>query len=97
MAIPSQTQSRARAPAGIPSAVINHDHLPDGALIKPRDFCALTSWSASTLKRRWKDGTLPEPIRLGPNSLRWRAADVRSFLARLADGGIQRMEGGLQS
>jgi predicted DNA-binding transcriptional regulator AlpA len=84
MVAATQTQSKPRTSEGIPAAAINLEHLPDDALLKPRDFCALTSWSSSTLKRKWQDGTIPMPIRLGQNSLRWRAADVRATLSRLA-------------
>ena len=73
-----------RSTEGVAQVAINLDWLPDDALLKSRDFCALTSWSSSTLKRKWQDGTIPEPIRLGRNSLRWRVADIRATLAGLA-------------
>lgn len=89
MATTIQTHPKPQASESIPLAVINLEHLPDDALLKSRDFCALTGWSFSTLKRKWQDGTIQEPIRLSKNSLRWRAAYVRGALSRLASGSIR--------
>jgi predicted DNA-binding transcriptional regulator AlpA len=37
--------------------------------------------------RRWMDaGILPQPLRLGPATLRWRASEVRAALKKLPHG-----------
>jgi predicted DNA-binding transcriptional regulator AlpA len=32
-------------------------------------------------------GDFPRPLRIGPKTVRWRAADVEAYLATLATGG----------
>lgn len=62
----------------------NFEELPDSAQIGPRDMCALLSCSNETLKRRWKAGVIPVPIRHSHNMLRWNVGEVRSALAKMA-------------
>ncbi len=39
------------------------------------------SVSRATLRRMCRDGIAPKPIRIGRRGIRWRAAEVESFLA----------------
>lgn len=76
--------SRKTAPQQIPAATRNFEKLPDSAQIGPRDMCALLSCSNETLKRRWRAGVIPAPIRHSHNMLRWNVGEVRSALAKMA-------------
>jgi predicted DNA-binding transcriptional regulator AlpA len=42
--------------------------------------------SKKTLRRWVRDGTLPQPVVLGPATLRFRASEVRAHLKRLVHG-----------
>lgn len=54
--------------------------LPD-ALLKIQTVGTVTGLSASSLYRKTAAGEFPEPVRLGARCTRWRAADVRAWLA----------------
>lgn len=56
-------------------------HVDDARLNLPT-VCALTGWSASTVWRRVRDGTLAKPERFGVRCTRWKAQDVRRCLAQ---------------
>jgi predicted DNA-binding transcriptional regulator AlpA len=72
------------APRGVSPTLKNFEALPDSAQIGPRDMCSLLSCSNETLKRRWKAGVIPVPIRHSHNMLRWNVGEVRSALAKMA-------------
>lgn len=55
-------------------------NLPD-ALLKVATVGAVTALSASSIFRKTAAGEFPEPVRLGARCTRWRAADVRAWLA----------------
>jgi len=57
--------------------------LPDALLKKPT-VSAVTGLSGSTIDRKTAAGAFPAPIKLGTRCTRWRAADVRSWLAAQA-------------
>jgi predicted DNA-binding transcriptional regulator AlpA len=76
--------SRKIATQEVSPATRNFDQLPDSAQIGPRDMCALLSCSNETLKRRWKAGVIPLPIRHSHSMLRWNVGEVRSALAKMA-------------
>lgn len=76
--------SRKTTPQKTPAAALNFDKLADSAQIGPRDMCALLSCSNETLKRRWKAGVIPVPIRHSQSMLRWNVGEVRSALAKMA-------------
>ena len=45
------------------------------------ELCPILSVSKSTVTRWVARGTFPRPVRLGPNSVAWRRADVNLWLA----------------
>ncbi|MEO1138127.1 MAG: helix-turn-helix domain-containing protein [Pseudomonadota bacterium] len=49
-------------------------------LLSPRDVATLLGVSAATLWRRSKDGTLPEPVKIG-GLTRFRRAEIERFIA----------------
>ena len=59
--------------------------LPD-ALLKIQTVATVTALSASSIFRKTAAGEFPEPVRLGARCTRWRAADVRAWLAAQVAG-----------
>ena len=62
------------------SVVRNFDNLPDSALLDIRAVSVLACRSRASLWRDVRDGRLPKPIAIGPQTKRWRVADVRAYL-----------------
>jgi predicted DNA-binding transcriptional regulator AlpA len=56
------------------------DKLPDNALADVFEIHVLSGRSIPSLWRDVQEGRLASPIKLGPNSTRWRVGDVRLFL-----------------
>lgn len=54
--------------------------LPD-ALLKIQTVGTVVGLSSSSIHRKTAAGEFPAPIRLGARCTRWRAADVRAWLA----------------
>lgn len=50
------------------------------ALLTTTTACAVTGLSTATLYRLAAAGKL-KPVKMGPRCTRWRAADVRAFMA----------------
>jgi prophage regulatory protein len=50
-------------------------------LIRKPQVLARVPWSDTTLWRRVKDGTFPKPVRISPNCVAWREADVEAWIA----------------
>lgn len=59
--------------------------LDESRWVKVSDLCRLTSLSRRTVFRLLAQGRIPEPVRLGPRLLRWRARDVEKFLEQGAE------------
>ncbi len=59
--------------------------LPD-ALLKIQTVGTVTGLSASSIFRKTAAGEFPDPVRLGARCTRWRAADVRAWLAAQVAG-----------
>ena len=53
--------------------------LPDDAFTDIKVVCAVCDRSPSSVLRDVKAGRLASPIKIGPNAVRWRVGDVRSF------------------
>lgn len=62
----------------------NLDALPASAMLSAADLSDMFRVSLNTVWRWSKAGRLPAPVKLGPNSTRWRAGDVREALDRIA-------------
>jgi predicted DNA-binding transcriptional regulator AlpA len=54
-------------------------------LLTTRDAAKMLSVSPGTLLKMGNDGTLPPPLRMGRNLVRWRLRDLRRFIGRGAD------------
>ncbi|HZR36242.1 MAG TPA: hypothetical protein VFA75_12775 [Nevskia sp.] len=68
----------------IPIALAAFDDLPDSALVPQPVVEALWGISPSTVLRRVKNKTLPEPERFGTRCTRWRVGDLRKSMAKAA-------------
>jgi len=69
-------------PAIINPQPLHAAQLPD-ALLKVHTVGAVTGLSASSIFRKTAAGEFPAPIKLGARCTRWRARDVRAWLASL--------------
>ncbi len=49
-------------------------------IIRKAELLEITGLSSASLYRRMKEGDLPLPVRLGPNSVGWRASEVQEWL-----------------
>lgn len=52
-------------------------------LLTPRQVSDMMKVDVSTLYRWHRAGTFPAPIRIAPQSTRWRLADVRAAIAAM--------------
>ena len=66
--------------SNLPARVQQFDMLPDSALMNVREISLLSGKSTATLWRDVHSERLASPIKVGPNSTRWRVGDVRRFL-----------------
>ncbi len=55
--------------------------LPDDALSNVYEIEVLSGRSNASIWRDVREGRLAPPIKIGPNSTRWRVSDVRRYLA----------------
>ena len=58
----------------------NLDTLPASAMLSAADLAGLLRVSTNTVWRLAKVGRLPEPLRIGENTTRWKAGEVREAL-----------------
>ena len=55
-------------------------------ILRPRDVCRVIGLSRTTLWRWQRAGDFPRPVRLGRNSIGWRASTVQEWIdARSSD------------
>ena len=57
------------------------DHLPACAFVRLKVVRILYACSSATIWRRVKHGSLPSPVKLGPNHTAWSVADLREDLS----------------
>lgn len=59
--------------------------LPPSAMLSAADLAGMMGVSLNTVWRWAKAGRLPAPRRIGPNTTRWMAGEVRAAIDRLAE------------
>ena len=65
-------------------------------ILRLPEVMRLTGLSKGTIHRRYRDGTFPRPLRLGPQSIGWPRAEILEWLESLPrvgaalDGGRDR-------
>lgn len=62
----------------------NLEELPPGALLTISDTASLLKVSGITVRRWSASGRLPPLLKIGPNSVRINAGELRAALAKLA-------------
>ena len=72
--------SQSPHPTNLPLRVQHFDTLPDSALMNVGEVSLLSGKSIATLWRDVQAERIAHPIKVGPNSTRWRVGDVRRFL-----------------
>ena len=61
----------------------NFSQLPDTALLSAREINQLTGRSRTSIWRDVTRGLLAEPVKIGPQTVRWHVGDVRTYLQGL--------------
>jgi predicted DNA-binding transcriptional regulator AlpA len=72
--------------ATLPAALRDFHALPDDALVSQPVVQGLFDISGATAWRWVKSGTLPSPVKIGPNSTRWHVGTLRRVLAERVGG-----------
>ena len=65
----------------------NFSQLPDNALLSSREINQLTGRSRTSIWRDVMRGLLAEPVKIGPQAVKWRVSDVRHFLNGICPNG----------
>lgn len=52
-------------------------------LLRLRDVMHLCGLGRSTIYRKIKDTTFPEPVRVGPGAVRWKESAIMAWIATL--------------
>lgn len=53
-------------------------------LISKSELMGMLSWSEASIDRKVReDANFPQPVRLGPGTIRWRQDEVEKFIRRL--------------
>ena len=68
----------------IPDALRHFDSLPDSAHVRQPVVEALYGFSASTVWRHVRAGTIPAPRKLSERCTVWNVGEVRAALAKAA-------------
>lgn len=49
-------------------------------IVRRKEALVMLGVSSATLHRRLKDGTVPQPLRLGPNSVGWKESTILAVI-----------------
>jgi predicted DNA-binding transcriptional regulator AlpA len=60
-------------------------NVPDNALLRLPQVLTLIPISRSSWWASCKSGRYPKPVKLGPRTTAWRAADINALLEKLAN------------
>lgn len=64
------------------------DKIPDNALLRLPQVLALIPISKSAWWAGCKSGRFPKPIKIGPRTTVWKAADIAALLERISKGEV---------
>ena len=62
-------------------------------IVRLPEVMRLTGLSKTTIHRRYRAGTFPRPLRLGPQSIGWRREEVLAWLESLPRAGANAGDG----
>ena len=54
---------------------------PDDRLLRLGDVLVRSGLSRSTIYRKMREGSFPEPLKVGVRAVRWRESEIESWLA----------------
>lgn len=52
----------------------------ENRILRLREVMRLTGLSKTTIYRRYRDGTFPRPLKLGPQSVGWRRREILEWI-----------------
>ena len=52
-----------------------------GRLLRLSEVIALTGYSCSSIYRKMRDVSFPEPLKMGARAVRWRESEIEAWLA----------------
>ena len=55
----------------------------ENRIVRLPEAAELTGLSRPTIHRRYRQGTFPAPVKLGPNSIGWRLVDLQEWIDSL--------------
>lgn len=76
--------ARQRKAQKLAEQVALFDSLPSNARVALPLVCALLGRSRASIYRDVREGRIPAPEKAGLRSIRWKAGDVRQYLAGVA-------------
>ena len=56
-------------------------------MLRLGEVMRLTGLSKTTIYRRYRDGTFPRPLKLGPQSIGWRRGEILEWIESLPRAG----------
>ena len=59
----------------------------ENRILRLGEVMRLTGLSKTTIYRRYRDGTFPRPLKLGPQSIGWRRGEILEWLESLPRAG----------
>ena len=66
----------------------------ENRILRLREVMRLTGLSKTTIYRRYRDGTFPRPLKLGPQSIGWRRGEILEWLESRPRAGAAAGDGG---
>ncbi len=51
-----------------------------GRLLRLSEVVALTGLSRTTIYRKMREGSFPEPFKMGARAVRWRESEIRAWM-----------------
>ena len=66
----------------------------ENRIVRLPEVMRLTGLSKATIHRRYRDGTFPRPLRLGPQSIGWWRTEILEWLESLQRAGARLEDGG---
>lgn len=70
-------------PARNAATAVTSEEPHTAPILRAPEVCALMRRSLSSLRRDWRAGRFPAPIRIGLRAMGWRRSDIEKHLASL--------------
>ena len=76
------------------TATVASTSMQENRIVRLPEVMRLTGLSKATIHRRYRDGTFPRPLRLGPQSIGWWRTEILEWLESLQRAGAKLEDGG---